>query len=148
MSPAGGIALMMNNYFHDVATALLIASAFALWVMLRRYDAAPRGADAARYFLDLHRSMARLARFSLAWIVLGGIPRTIWYGDFEWANAAGRGQVVALVVKHVVAFGFVAGGAVLWARLRRRVSELRRDLARSDDEAARAAAARRVVPLT
>ena len=97
--------------------------------MLRRWDAAPRGADAARYFLELHRAMARLARFSLAWIVLGGIPRTIWYGEFEWANAAGRGQVAALVVKHVVAFAFVAGGAVLWARLRRRVASVRDEVA-------------------
>ncbi len=128
MSPAAGIALMMNNYLHDVATALLVASAVALWTMLRRYEASPRGADAARYFLELHRSMARLARFSLAWIVLGGIPRTIWYGEFEWANAAGRGQVHALVVKHVVAFGFVGAGAVLWARLRRRVAAVRAEL--------------------
>lgn len=128
MSPAAGIVLMMNNYLHDVATALLGASAFTLWVMLRRYDAGPRGPDAARYFLELHRAMTGLARVSLAWIVLGGIPRTIWYGDFEWANAAGRGQVVALVVKHVVALAFVAGGVVLWTRLRRRVAEIRAGL--------------------
>ena len=72
--------------------------------------------------------MAWLARFSLAWIVLGGIPRTIFYREFEWANAAGRAQVLALVVKHVVAFAFVAAGAVLWARLRRRVSAVRAEL--------------------
>ena len=141
MSPAAGIALMMNNYLHDVATALLLASAIALAVMLRRYDASPRGPDAARYFLDLHRSMARLARLSLAWIVLGGIPRTIWYGEFEWANAAGRGQIAALLVKHVVAFVFVAAGAALWARLRRRVSELRAALERGGVPATRAVGA-------
>ena len=75
MSPAAGIALMMNNYLHDVATALLAASAVALWVMLRRYEAGQRGADAARYFLEIQGAMVKLARFSLAWIVLGGIPR-------------------------------------------------------------------------
>jgi len=125
MSPAAGIALMMNNYFHDVATALLAASGFALWVMLRRYDACGRGPDAARYFLEIHRSMSRLARFSLAWIVLGGVPRTLFYAEFEWANAAGRGQVPALIVKHVLMFAFVAGGASLWVKLRRRVAEVR-----------------------
>ncbi len=128
MSPAAGVALMMNNYLHDVATALLAASAVALWAMLRRYEAGPRGPDAARYFLEIQRSMARLARFSLAWIVLGGIPRTIWYGEFEWANAAGRGQIVALVVKHVVAFAFVAAGAAFWLRLKRRVAAVRGEL--------------------
>jgi len=121
LSPAAGIALMMNNYFHDVATALLASSAFALWILLRRYEAGGRGPDAARYFLEIQRSMAKLARFSLAWIVLGGVPRTIWYADFEWANAAGRGQVAALIVKHVVAAGLVVLGVAFWKRLRSRV---------------------------
>lgn len=121
MSPTAGIALMMNNYFHDVATALLASSAFALWVLLRRYESGERGPDAARYFLEIQGAMVKLARFSLAWIVLGGIPRTIWYADFEWANAAGRGQVPALVVKHVVAFILVVFGVAFWRRLRSRV---------------------------
>ncbi len=129
MSPAAGVALMMNNYFHDVATALLAASAFALVALLRRYEAGPRGPDAARYFLEIAERMAKLARFSLAWIVLGGIPRTIWYAEFEWANAAGRAQVAALVVKHVVAFGLVVAGMAFWRRLRRRVALVRADLA-------------------
>jgi hypothetical protein len=124
VTPTAGIALMMNNYFHDVATALLAASAFALWVLLRRYEAGARTPDAGRYFLEAQRSMARLARFSLAWIVLGGIPRTIWYVDFEWANAAGRGQVTALAVKHVVAAVLVVGGVFFWRRLKARVREV------------------------
>jgi hypothetical protein len=37
--------------------------------------------------------------------------------------------VTALVVKHVVAFAFVAAGAMLWARLRRKVSAVRAELA-------------------
>lgn len=129
MTPAAGIALMMNNYFHDVATALLAASAFALWVLLRRFEAGPQGPDAARYFLEIQRAMAKLARFSLAWIVLGGIPRTIWYAEFEWANAAGRGQVPALVVKHLVALVFVILGVAFWRRLRARVREVEGALA-------------------
>ncbi len=122
MTPAAGIALMMNNYFHDVATALLLASAVALWAMLRAWERDGRP-EAAAFFVAIHRRMTLLVRLSLAWIVLGGIPRTIWYGEFEWANAAGRGQVAALVVKHVLAAAFVAAGAWLWIRLRRRVAE-------------------------
>lgn len=123
IGPGLGIALMMNNYLHDVATALLLASAVALWVMLRRYDPSA-GPGAARLFLAIRRAMARLAGLSLAWIVLGGIPRTIFYADFEWANAAGRGQVAALVVKHVLALAFVGAGGWLWVKLRRRVRQV------------------------
>ena len=130
MPPSFAIALMMNNYLHDVATALLASSAVALWVLLRRYEAGPRGAEAARYFLEVQRAMVKLARLSLAWIVLGGIPRTIWYADFEWANAAGRGQVAALAVKHVVAFVLVGFGIVFWRRLQARVRAVEAGLRR------------------
>ncbi len=129
MSPAAGIALMMNNYLHDVATALLASSAFALVVLLRRYEATARGPEAGRLFLEIAERMTKLARLSLAWIVLGGIPRTIWYADFEWANAAGRGQVAALVVKHVVALLMVILGVLFWRRLRVRVAAVEAELA-------------------
>jgi hypothetical protein len=85
--------------------------------------------------------MTRLARFSIAWIVLGGIPRTIFYTRFEWANAAGRLQITALVVKHVVAFGLVAFGAWFWLRLRRRVETVRAALGADARGVARATAA-------
>jgi hypothetical protein len=128
MSPGLGVAIMMNNYFHDVATALLAASAVALWLMLRQYEASAGGPEAARYFLAIHARMVKLARFSLAWIVLGGIPRTIFYTRFEWANAAGKLQIPALIVKHVIAFALVAGGAWFWVQLRRRVASVQAEI--------------------
>ncbi len=121
MSQELGVVLMMNNYFHDVATALLFASGVTMWFMLRAFEA-NEGAAATRAFLAMQRSMKRLALFSLAWIVLGGFPRAIYYQEFEWTNAAGRLQIPALVVKHVVMFALVAGGATLWLRLRKRAA--------------------------
>jgi hypothetical protein len=128
ISPALGLAIMMNNYFHDVATALLLGSAVALWAMVKRFD--PAGGPAVtRYLLRIHGAMTGLARIALAWIVLGGVPRVIFFMDFEWANAVGRLQVPALVLKHVLIFAAVGAGAALWLRLRRRMRELERSLA-------------------
>ena len=124
ISPELGLVIMMNNYFHDVATALLISSAAALWVMLRRADV-DDGPGGTRVLLRLYASMSRLARFSLAWIILAGIPRVIFFMDFEWANAVGKLQVPALVLKHVVISVLVAAGVWFWVKLRRRVAELR-----------------------
>lgn len=125
IGPELGIALMLNNYFHDVATALLASSGAAMWVMLRAWDRAgsPRDAPA---LAAIFRAMARLARLSLAWIFVGGVPRLWFYQDFEWANAAGRGQVVALGVKHVLMFALVAVGGLSWWRLRARAAGLPR----------------------
>ena len=127
MSETSGVILMMNNYFHDVATALLVASGFAAWIIYRQ--AVDKSSKAqAEYFLAIYRSMSRLALFALAGIIIGGIPRTIFYKDFEWSNAAGRGQVTALAIKHVFAFAFVGAGVVMWIGLRKKAGEIRAGL--------------------
>ena len=122
---------MMNNYLHDVATALLGACGFAMWLFWRRLDAAA-GPDAMRYFVRLYGGFSRLAVFSFVWIIVGGIPRVIYYEEFEWSNMAGRGQVPALIVKHILAFVLVAAGTVLWLKVRKKAAELQKRLAAAE----------------
>lgn len=123
MSPELGILIMLNNYFHDVATALLAASGVTMWIVVKRYEK-HRNPATLSYFIDLYRGITGLARFALYWILIGGVPRTIFYKDFEWANAAGKGQVPALIVKHILAFTFVGTGAYLWIKLSKKIKGL------------------------
>lgn len=123
MSPTLGVFIMMNNYFHDVATALLLASGVAMWVIVRKLETHP-APPVVDYFLKVYRGVTGLAKFSLAWILIGGIPRTLAYKQFEWANAVGNSQVPALIIKHILAFLIVGAGAYLWIRLGRRIREL------------------------
>ena len=127
MSQTTGILIMLNNYFHDVATALLAASGIVVWVIVKRYYSSPMDRETTYYFLEIYRSTTKLARFSLAWIILGGIPRTIFYMDFEWSNAAGKNQVPALIVKHILAFIFVGTGVYLWLKINRKVKRLKEE---------------------
>lgn len=127
MSQIFGVTLMMNNYFHDVATALLLASGVAMWLIMQRLGTTADEA-VSRYFLSLHQGMTRLAKVALIWIVLGGIPRTLFYTEFEWANAAGKGQIPALIVKHVLFFLFVGAGAHLWVKINRQARSIREKL--------------------
>jgi len=124
LSPGLGLAVMMNNYLHDVATALLVGSAVALWALLREHRA-DDGPGAGRYLLRAEARLRRLALVALGWIVLGGVPRAYFFESFEWANAVGKAQVPALVAKHVVIFLLVGLGAWGWRRLRRKVAEVR-----------------------
>ena len=124
MSETAGVTLMMNNYFPDVATALLLASGIAIWLIYKKFGDSDKP-DVREYFLKLYSSMTFLARFSLAWIILGGIPRTYFYTEFEWYHYAGKSQIPALIVKHILAFLFVAGGAYLWINIRKKVKEIR-----------------------
>ena len=57
---------------------------------------------ATLFFLKTHQKMVKLFRYALWWVLIGGVPRTIFYTSFEWANAADKLQVPALMVKHVL----------------------------------------------
>lgn len=119
------IAVMMNNYFHDVATALLAASAVLMIVVLRPLGDRP-SSEAARFALGLYPGMTTLAKISLIWILVGGVPRTIFFTRVELATGVGTAGIsVALAVKHIIMFALVAWGAIEWRRLARRVAELR-----------------------
>ncbi len=127
IGPIFGIFLLMNNYFHDVSTALLAASGIVLRLMISRYRAALAEGGAVEikeYFSRVYSAMCGIARFSLLWILAGGIPRTLFYRDFEWANAVEHGQAAALILKHVMAFFLVALGAWLWKRAQADLKEL------------------------
>lgn len=126
MSPLLGVFIMMNNYFHDVATALLAASGVVVWVIVKRYDSAAKTQETTEYFLRIYKSSTKLAKISLAWILIGGIPRTIFYKEFEWANAVGKSQVPALIVKHILVFIFLGIGVYIWIKINRRVKELKK----------------------
>ncbi|MEN8262915.1 MAG: hypothetical protein ABFR82_05585 [Nitrospirota bacterium] len=128
MSPELGVLIMMNNYFHDVATALLLASGYMIWTLVRKYEESEKTRETTGYFLKIYGNATKLAKFALIWIVLGGIPRTIFYAEFEWANAAGKGQITALIIKHILAFAFVGLGAHFWIKINRKVKQIREGL--------------------
>ena len=118
-----GILLMLNNYLHDVATALLLASAVTVWILARLHRRSG-GPAVASFYVEAYRRLTRLAQIALVWILIGGVPRTLTYREFEWANAVGAGQVPALIAKHIVLVTAVTWGAILWIRLGREVRAL------------------------
>ena len=127
IGPGLGVAIMMNNYFHDMATGLLVGSGFALHAIIR-IQASMNTPEATLFFLKTNRQMVKLFKFALWWVILGGIPRTIFYTSFEWANAADKLQIPALAVKHVMMFAAVVWGIVAWRRMQKKVELLRKSL--------------------
>ncbi len=127
ISPELGVAIMMNNYFHDVATALMATSAFVMYALYRLQESMPDKLSTL-FFLRAHQKVTGFAKFALIWIIVGGFPRTYFYTRFEWANAAGKGQVPALIVKHILIAILVVAGVYAWLKLRRKVAELREGL--------------------
>jgi hypothetical protein len=123
MFPMKHIVLMTLNYSHDIATALLAVSGVAMWLLSKNY---PAGASRAteQYFIAAYRSITRIAKDSLYYIVIIGIPRVVFYLQYEWSDLAGDMQVVAVVIKHIVMFLLVGSGIYFWVKLGRQVKQL------------------------
>jgi len=115
-----GILIIMNNYFHDVATAVLLGSAIIMWVMGRQAERTPGdSAVLARFYPTL----TKFAWGAVAWIVVGGIPRTIFFTRYEWDPAVVKGIVPALIVKHSLMAIAVVAGVLLWRSVKKRIEQ-------------------------
>jgi len=118
MSPGFAVFILMNNYFHDVATSMLLATAIAMRLLLEKIE---QGSDAATlgYARRLVKNMVRLVWFSLAWIIVSAVPRVLTFRSFEWANAVQLHHEAGLIAKYVIAAAMMVAGVWLWAGLLR-----------------------------
>jgi hypothetical protein len=111
------ILIILNNYFHDVATATLLASGVILYVLARQARLGEAGGGERRAFARAYRTLTRFAWGALAWIIIGGIPRTIFFNKYEFIPANTNGIVADLIVKHIFLVSAVIVGAVMWVRM-------------------------------
>lgn len=118
------VIIMMNNYFHDVATALLAASALVMLFILQAISNQDLDQSKIDFVKKIYRPTTKVAVFSLIWILVGGVPRTIFFKRYEWWDAADKGIVPALLVKHFLMFILVLAGFVLWAQVRKKINSL------------------------
>ena len=106
----GYIILMLTNYFHDLAVAVLATNVVMIHSIGRFLDEEPdRG-------LILGRIISRLSRvtwWALAYVILAGAVRAYYFMDFEWNPAVEKsGMMIALGVKHVLLVGLTIFGIV------------------------------------
>lgn len=118
------ILIVINNYFHDVATAFLTAAVILMFLIDRQLNPG-NDKKLIKIYIDLYNKFTLVARIALAWIIIGGIPRTIFYKKIEWSMALGNGIVAALIVKHILMFTFVGLGIIFWRQLAKKVSLLK-----------------------
>lgn len=123
MSQPLAVFILMSNYFHDVATAMLVACSFSLWVLLARYGG-ETGQVKRVFFGRLYRSLRKLVIFSWIWIVTAGVIRIATFRSFEWVNAVEKHHETALMVKYAVAALMIIGGSCAWVILSRKTAPL------------------------
>ncbi len=115
--------IVLSNYSHDIATAFLFISAVGLFLLSRVSRQVQSSAD-RRAIVKLFKKLTLMAKLSLGWVLLAGVPRVVFYRQLEWSRMAGQMQVVAIVIKHIFMFALVGTGVVHWRRLARRLREM------------------------
>ncbi len=92
------ITLMISNYFHDLATALLASNIAVIYFLGRLLDS---GKVKDKVTPEVFKKLSYVTYGAFTYIIIAGIPRAFFFMDFEWNPAVGKGQVAALVVKHI-----------------------------------------------
>jgi len=110
------LIIVFNNYFHDLATGVFFGCAVALWAVSRSLRADPARAAA---LAPIYIALTRALWISVAWILIGGVPRTIFFPSYEFIPALGKDIIPALVIKHVFMFAAVGTGIAAWVSARR-----------------------------
>lgn len=112
------IFIMLNNFIHDFVVALLFS---ILLVMNWIYSRSKMKTFESRieFAKDIFDYLNKSTIWIWALIIVGGIIRTISYEEYEWSEAAGKDQIPALIVKHILLVILVIFGTMLQLRLRK-----------------------------
>ncbi len=124
MTSTTSILIMTINYSHDIATAFLAVSGVMMFFLSAMHPASA-GRETDLFFIRNYEVIKKSARYSLEWILLAGVPRIIFYTQFEWSTLAGDLQVIAIIIKHIVMFLLVGMGLYYWFRLNKKVQVLK-----------------------
>lgn len=112
-----GVIVMIANYFHDLAVAVLVTNVLAIYFVGRHFDQHPLH---DRVVAELFTKLSRVTYVALGYVVAAGAVRAYFFMDFEWNPAVGRGQVAALVVKHVLLVTLTVLGLLVQNRYQRK----------------------------
>lgn len=113
------LIIVFNNYFHDLATGVFVGCAVTLWALSRTILA---DQTYTKTLAQVYLTLTRAIWISVAWIILGGIPRAIFFPTYEFIPAMGKGIILALILKHVVMISAVGLGIAAWVSARRAFS--------------------------
>ncbi len=124
MTPLFSVLLMINNYCHDVATAMLMASGVTMWAIIGRLKNA-ENPEVTSLLFSLYGSISKIVIFSLILIAACAVPRILTFSTFEFADALKDNRLPQLMTRHIVSLSMALGGSYLWTSLIRRVKEIK-----------------------
>lgn len=125
-----GVLVMLNNYFHDFATALLVVSTYVMYLMVR-YAEVSGGKPLKESVVGIYPTMVHITGATLVLLLMAGIVRSFTYKWFEWVEVLGMGQIFVLAFKHIIMFTVVGYGIYVWIGMHKKIKLMREGLEKS-----------------
>lgn len=103
------IFLMLSNYFHDLSVALLFSNICVVYFLGQFLDKDQNKHEKISFVFN---KLKYVTYGAFAYVILGGILRAVYFYDFEYQPAIGKGQITALIVKHIFLFAITIFGII------------------------------------
>lgn len=111
-----GIFVILNDYFHDFATAVAIVLSYIM-LLLVKYAQHNNKKGPREFLIRIYPKSVHITGGLVILLLMAGIVRSFTYRQFEWRNSMGNEQVWLLIAKHVVMFSVFGYGLYLWIKM-------------------------------
>lgn len=119
-----GILVMLNDYFHDFATALAVVFTYLMLSMvtyvLKNDKQGPK-----TFLIMIYPKALHVTSGVVILLLMAGIVRAFTYSWFEWDHTVGGDQVWLLMAKHILMFSIFGYGVYLWIRMHKTIKHIR-----------------------
>ena len=122
-----GVLVMLNNFYHDFATAFTAIGTYVMILMVRY--ARERDLEHKRYVSLVFGRILHLVIIVFILLLMAGIVRSFTYEWFEWSESVGSEQVILQIVKHIVLFGLWGLLGYYWWKMYKLVKTFRKEAA-------------------
>ena len=111
------ILLMISNYFHDLATALMASNIIVVYFLGKFLD---NNKNKEIIVSNVFKKLSKVTYGAFTYIIVFGAVRAYYFMDFEWNPAVGKGQVTALVIKHILLVTMTVIGLIVHTKYRKK----------------------------
>lgn len=103
--------LMLNNYFHDMAVAIVGVAGLAVFVFIRMVK--QRDTDTKMLAVSIYPKTNYMFWGTVIFVLFSGFIRLLNFKTFEWENAVENKQIEAVIVKYILMCVLFLGGIIL-----------------------------------
>jgi hypothetical protein len=107
------ILIIICNYFHDLAVAVLAVNVIAIYYIGRFLDNNP---IRDKIIPMLFKRLKVVTYYALGYIIVGGFIRAIYFEEIEWHPSVDKGLIIALIIKHIILVSLTIFGIIVHIR--------------------------------